>query len=170
MVVYSTVFRSKMVRRLAAPGGPSANALAEEVGISQTTLSRWLREASEDRVTAMKKPTRRRPRDWSAEEKMAAVVEAGSMSEDQLGAFLRRKGLHQAQLDEWRSAMLLALGGELERKAKSSAQVRRVRELEKELRRKEKALAEAAALLMLKKKAREILGDVDESTQPRSGR
>ncbi len=169
-MVYSTAFKSKMVRRLAAPGGPSANSLAQEEGICQTTLSRWLREASGDSVTAMKKPTKRRPRDWSAVEKMAAVVEADSLSDEQLGAFLRRKGLHQAQLEEWRSAMLLALDGDPKRKAKSSAQARRTRELEKELRRKDKALAEAAALLMLKKKVREIWGDGDESTQPRNGR
>ena len=169
MVVYSTAFKANIVRQLASPGGPSASALSKEVGVCQPTLSRWLREAG-DRVTAMKKPTNKRPRDWSPEEKMAAVVDASSVSEEQLGAFLRRKGLHQAQLDQWREAMVLALGGEHKRKAISSAQARRLRELEKELRRKDKALAEAAALLVLKKKAREIWGDEADGTEPRSGR
>lgn len=169
MVVYSTAFKEKMVRRLASPDGPSATALSKEVGVCQPTLSRWLREAG-DRVTAMNKPMNKRPRDWSPEEKMAAVVEASSLSEEQLGAFLRRKGLHQAQLEQWRGAMLLALGGDQKRKAKSSPQARRLRELEKELRRKDKALAEAAALLILKKKAQAIWGAEADGTEPRSGR
>ncbi len=101
---------------------------------------------------------------------MAAVVEASSLTEEQLGAFLRRKGLHQAQLKQWRGAMLLALGGDQKRKAKSSPQARRLRELEKELRRKDKALAEAAALLILKKKAQAIWGAEADGTEPRSGR
>ncbi len=169
MVVYSTAFKAKIVRQLASPGGPSASALSKEVGVCQTTLSRWLREAG-DRVTAMNKPMKKRPRDWSPEEKMAAVVEASSVSEEQLGAFLRRKGLHQAQLEQWRGTMLSALGSEHKPKAKSSQQARRLRELEKELRRKDKALAEAAALLILKKKAQAIWGDEADSTEPRSGR
>jgi len=170
MVVYSTSFKAKMVRRLASPGGPSATALSQEVGVGQTTLSRWLREAGTDRIPVMNKPMKKRPRDWSAEEKMAAVVEASSVSEEQLGAFLRRKGLHQAQLEEWRGTILSALGGEQKRKAKSSSQARQLRELEKELRRKDKALAEAAALLILKKKAQEIWGDEADNTGPRSDR
>lgn len=170
MVVYSTAFKAKMVQRLASPGGPSASALSKELGVGQTTLSRWLREASTDRITAMNQPKKKRPRDWSAEEKMAAVVEASSVSEEQLGAFLRRKGLHQAQLEQWRGAMLSALDGEHKRTAKSSPQARQLRELEKELRRKDKALAEAAALLILKKKAQAIWGDEADGTEPRSGR
>ena len=160
---YSKAFKSKMVRRMAGPGAVSANILAEEVGVSQPTLSRWLREAGDGKVGAMKR-TNRRPQDWSAGEKLAAVAEASRLSEEELGAFLRRQGLHQAQLDEWRTAMIEAVNGARKRKPKASPEARRVRELEKELRRKDKALAEAAALLVLKKKAQAIWGDGDDDT------
>ena len=169
---YSETFKSKMVRRMTGPNGLSANALSREIGIAQTTLSSWLREASNGKVSAMSNTNKksRRPQDWTAEEKIAAVTEAAALSEEELGAFLRRKGLHQAQLDTWRTAMVEALGRKTPRQSKSSPEKRRVRELEKELRRKDKALAETAALLVLKKKVQAIWGDEDESTSSRSGR
>ena len=165
---YSAAFKSKIVRRLTGPDAQSAGSLAKELGIAQPTLSRWLREASEDRVSDMKK--KRRPRDWPAQEKLAAVTEASQLCDEELGAFLRRKGLHQAQLNEWRKAMLTALESPPTRKPKTSPEARRLRELEKELKRKDKALAETAALLVLKKKAQAIWGDEDDDTEPRSER
>ena len=113
----------------------------------------------------------RRPRDWPAEEKLHAVIEAESLSIEDLGAFLRRKGLHEAHLQEWRTIVLAGLRGPSGRpSAKASADGRRIRELEKELDRKDKALAETAALLVLKKKAHAIWGDVDAPTGRRSGK
>jgi transposase-like protein len=114
--------------------------------------------------------TAKRPQDWTAQEKLNAVIEAASVSEQELGAFLRRKGLHEAQLNEWRQVVLAGLdqrpGGASK---KRTPQARRVRELERELARKEKALAEAAALLVLQKKARAIWGDVDDATGNQNG-
>ena len=80
----------------------------------------------------------------------------------ELGAFLRRKGLHEAQLREWRQQVLAGLDTAPARTTKQAPQSRRVKELEKELRRKEKALAEAAALLVLQKKVRAIWGEPED--------
>jgi transposase-like protein len=169
---YSETFKSKMVRRMTGPDRLSANALSLEMGLSQPTLSRWLREATDGKVSAMTntQAKKKRPQDWTPGEKIAAVAEAAGLSDEELGAFLRRKGLHQAQLDAWRTAVVEALESKSSRPPKSSPEKRRVRELEKELRRKDKALAETAALLVLKKKAQSIWGAEDESTSPRSGR
>ena len=175
---YSNEFKATMVRKLAAPGGPSATRLAKEVGIHQATLSRWLREAGRvngSRVVALTSHARspmsaKRPQDWTAEEKLAAVIEAGGISDEELGGFLRRKGLHEAQLDEWRQQVLSGLGNRPARSAKSAGEARRIKALEKELRRKDKALAEAAALLVLQKKVREIWGDGDDDTAKKNER
>jgi transposase-like protein len=161
-----------MVRRMLGPHPVSANTLALEVGVSQSTLSRWLREAPT--VDAMSgQPTNERrkaksTRSWTPEEKLRVVAAASSLSDEELGAFLRQEGLHEAHLTEWRQAAQAALGTQKKRKASASPEARKVRELEKELRRKDKALAEVAALLTLKKKAQAIWGDEDESTRPRS--
>jgi transposase-like protein len=108
----------------------------------------------------------KRPQDWTAAEKLDAVLEASRLGEAELGEFLRTRGLHREHIEQWRSA---AEGG-LARPGQVSPEARRVRELEKELRRKEKALAEAAALLVLKKKVEAIWGDEDDDTEPKSGK
>ncbi len=181
---YSQAFRRKMVQKMTVPGGPSANQLAEQVGVGQPTLSRWLREAAtvEPMSRAHKhKPSRspvpapRRPQDWSAEEKLRAVREAGELSDDELGAFLRREGLREAQLTEWRKlatdGATTALSSPSRREKKDANKEKlKIRALERELRRKEKALAEAAALLVLQKKVRSIFEDEDDDTEPGNGR
>ncbi len=166
---YPTSFRSRMVRRMTGPDALSATALARETGIAQPTLSRWLRTAGT--VAPMSdSPDRapRRPQDWSADEILAAITEAAALSDEDLGAFLRRKGLHEAHLETWRARMMAGLETPVQRSGRSP-EAKRIKELERELRRKEKALAELAALLVLQKKLREIWGDEEGGTTPRSG-
>jgi transposase-like protein len=167
---YSAAFKSKIVQRMLGPRAKTATALAAEVGIPQPTLSRWLR-ATQATLGDVKKPEPpveapkpRRPEDWTAEERLRAVLEASRLSEAQLGAFLRREGLHEATLREWRAAALEGLGSS----RPTRAEQKRVRELEKQLRRKDKALAEAAALLVLQKKVQAYLADADDDTEPRN--
>jgi hypothetical protein len=172
-MVHSEKFKVRMVAKMLGPHAMSANSLSGEVGIGQPTLSRWLREART--VPAMTKESDRkkakgrglRPQDWRPEEKLRVVVESQGLADEELGEFLRKEGLHQAQLDEWSAtahASLLVCKGV----KKVSPESKRIRELERELRRKEKALAETAALLVLKKKARAIWGDEDDDTEPRN--
>ena len=109
--------------------------------------------------------------DVSPEEKLAVVLEAASLTDEQLGSFLRRKGLHETHLQQWRIQMLNGLGKTPKRKTKvksNKVQTKKLKDLEKELRRKDKALAETAALLVLKKKVRQIWGDEDDDTSPGS--
>ena len=75
------------------------------------------------------------------------------------------KAAETAQLQQWRDQMLVGL----EPKAAKRAETKRIQELEKELRRKDKALAETAALLVLKKKAQAIWGDEDDDTTGERG-
>jgi transposase-like protein len=179
---YSEGFRARMVQKMLEPAAMSACGLSRETGVPQGTLSRWLRKArmfggmSENgqHPTSNGDPAARRPQDWSADEKLEAVLQASSLSEEELGAFLRKVGLHEVDLVAWRKTVLTAsraaLAGERRRKSrKQTKETRRIRELEKELDRKEKALAEAAALLVLKKKVQAIWGDEDGSTSGRKG-
>jgi transposase-like protein len=106
----------------------------------------------------------RRPQDFSPEEKLRIVQQASQLQDAELGAFLRREGLHEADLAEWREQVsegaLAALAGRRQR----TTEQKRVRKLESELRRKEKALAEAAALLILAKKSRALWPEEDDDT------
>ena len=108
-----------------------------------------------------------RPDDRSAQEKLRLVMEAAALSDEELGEFLRREGIHEGQLELWRAAALGALG-EGEKKRKRSPERQRIKQLEKELNRKDKALAEVTALLALKKKLETLLGDEDDDTNSRN--
>ena len=167
---YSDGFKARMVQRMAGPEAISASALSKEVGVQQPTLSRWLRQARTVPAMGGSDSSKGRKgakstRQWSPEDKLRVVQEAATLSDDELGALLRREGLHMADLDEWRAAVMSALTASTKSKSrKPSPEAKKIRALEKELNRKEKALAEVAALLALKKKAEEIWGDGDDDT------
>ena len=166
MIRYSEAFKTRVLRRLVGPQAVSANRLAPEVGVSQVTLSRWLSEARS--VEGMTRPAKKK---WTSAEKWRVVIAAQGLSETELGALLRREGLHETQLTEWQSAAIAAMVGPLPvGKAPPSAEAQRIRELERELRRKDAALAETAALLVLKKKVQAIWGDADDTTDPTRAR
>jgi len=166
MATYTDGFKARMVRRLIGPEAISATALAAEVGVAQPTLSRWAKEARMvSKMSDSKRGKKKSPKQWSTQEKLDAVLESSQLSDDDLGKFLREKGLHQAQLEEWRQAAETALQAtKASGRRQPTPDQKRIKQLEKELRRKEKALAEAAALLVLKKKAQEIWGDEDGDT------
>lgn len=166
---YTNGFKARMVQRMAGQEGISATALSQEVGVSQSTLSRWLREHRVPRVEPMTNEKRSGSR--SPMDKLRLVLEASELEEKDLGAFLRREGLHETQLREWVDAATAALSstGKRKGKRKASPETKRIRELEKDLGRKEKALAEVTALLTLKKKLETLLGDEGDDTGTRSG-
>jgi transposase len=184
-VPYTDGFKAQMVKRMVGPGAVSASVLARQVGVSQPTLSQWLRGAN--RVAAMPPPPEEKtpatppaPKKWTPEEKLRVLAAAQGLTAEELGALLRREGLHEAQLQEWRQAAAGALSGAAgealpskERKRLAAAE-KRVKELERELHRKEKALAETAALLVLEKKLQAMgwderhLEDEDDAADEKS--
>jgi transposase len=148
----------------------SAQALSKETGLAQATLSRWLKEASTlGRTMSPKdeaKPPAKQLQEWTPEEKFAVVLEASSLSEGELGVFLRSKGITTAILDEWREQAMTGLRG-TQQVASTVIGSKRIKELERELARKDKALAEAAALALLQKKVQALFGGEDDDTDPK---
>ena len=110
-MIYPDGFKARMVRRMAGAEGISANLLAQEVGITQPTLSRWLREAR--RVEGMngkkKSGQRSKSKTWSAEEKLKVLGEAARLTDEELGKFLRSEGVHEATVREWQEAAAAGL-------------------------------------------------------------
>jgi transposase-like protein len=163
-----------MVAKLVGPHAMTATDLGHETGLAQATLSRWLKEASKlpgkmPRDDEKKPVKRKQPQAWTPEEKLQVVLEAASLSEGELGVFLRSKGIHDAILEEWRDQALAGLRGtQVASSVQKERESREMRELKRELKRKDKALAETAALIVLKKKVFEIWGDEDDDTDPKS--
>ena len=167
--MWSAELRERTIQRLLDPNCPLLVDLAVSTGIPRGTLARWRHEArNEPSLQGMfmgnDDDQSRRPSDWSATQRMRVLMDSSALSEAALGEFLRREGLHQDTLIQWKSDALAGLEKPKSRRTTS----RRERALEREIRRKDKALAEVAALLVLQKKAHLLLGgNEDDGSGPK---
>jgi transposase len=127
-------YKQKMLERLTGKDAVSARRLSRETGVSQETLSKWLREARSLPVM----PDKRKSRTWTVEQKVRILSACSKLTGVELAAFLEGEGVLLSELEQWRLAL------EEEGRA-TTATTKRIRALERELARKEKALAEAAA-------------------------
>lgn len=159
---YSRDIRETMVTKLCSPGGPSAYLLAKETGISTSSLYKWVQAFGEGNQVKNSS----RSIDWSPENKLKAVLETQSLKGEALGEYLRKNGLHSTDLDEWKQDALSGFASKRGRPRKDpelAASQNKVKMLERDLRRKDRALAEQTALVILQKKARDLWGqDEDE--------
>jgi transposase len=130
-----------------------------ETGLRQQTLSRWLQDACSLSVMPPKRPTRT----WSIDEKIRILAKAGRLTGAELTELPEREGLLLAEYEQWRLALA-------EEGRASQATTKRMRALERELARKEKALAEAAALLVLKKKVNRLWEGADDGSDEENER
>lgn len=161
---YSNERREATLKKLLPPHNRTVAEVAKEEGISVATLYDWRKKARQagrllpDQADA--------PEGWSSRDKFHAVLETAALSEAELAAYCRQRGLYPEQIQRWRASCEGA-NDRSEQVARQQSEVRKAerqenRELKRELRRKEAALAETAALLALRKKARAIWGDEDE--------
>lgn len=161
---YSPELKESILRRLLPPQSESVSKVASEEGIPEQTLRNWMNKARQEGHPAPGKDSV--TDDWSTQDKFLTVVETASLSETELAEYARKKGLYVEQIKAWRDACINANGGvakeaaRLNRELKDSERERK--KLEKEVQRKDKALAEAAALLVLSKKAQAIWGDPED--------
>lgn len=100
---------------------------------------------------------------WTAEAKLKAIVETAGLAEDELGLYLRREGLYSHQITAWRAEVIAHF--ETRPKFAKDARDETIRQLEREILRKDKALAEASALRILQKKADLIWGNKHEAAK-----
>jgi transposase len=159
MAIRSEEFKRVAVQKFHSRGSRSVQEIAQGMGVSAWTLYDWAKRY--DTSPGMKKNSERRPQDWSAAEKWKAVVEFEGLAEEKRGEYLRREGLHSEHVESWKKSMQSGLdsGGEAKASRGQVAELKaEVKELKRDLHRKDRALAETTALLVLKKKADLIWG------------
>jgi hypothetical protein len=100
---YPEEFKKAMLQKLTMPGAKSASDLSQEVGVPQQTLSRWMREYGN--IDTMGK-NKRRPKDWTPADKFEAVIGYERLSEEERGAFLRKKGIYSSHIEMWKKEMM----------------------------------------------------------------
>jgi transposase len=158
---YSEERKSSVLKKLLPPNNRSVLGVAKEEGISEPTLYNWLKQAREQGLPVP--GSGKQTEDWSAEAKFAVVVETASLSEVEFSEYCRSKGLYPVQVREWKEACIQGTqsAGEQrqQRQAEAKQDKKRIKALERELKRKEKALAETAALLVLRKKLNALWED-----------
>jgi transposase-like protein len=138
------------VARLLPPESSAVEVVSREVGVSVATLERWRADALANGASDRRAGGGQR---WTPVARLEAVIATAAMDEAARSGWCREHGLYRAELDGWKQDAVAGLG---EPRAASAAEARedrrRVKELERELHRKDKALAETAALLVLRKK------------------
>ncbi len=142
------------------PNNVPLRRLSQEEGISRATLAKWRAEA---RAKGQLLPDAHAgPEGWTSRDKLAAVIETASMNAADLSEYCRRRGVYPEQLRVWREACERANDWERAATTRITRETKddkkRIKDLERDLARKEKALAEAAALMILRKKAEAIWG------------
>ena len=161
---YSLERKEAVLKKMLPPENKTIQELAKEEGISEATLYNWRKQARRQGRLLPDGDTT--PEGWSAKDKFGAVVETAAMNEAELAEYCRQRGLYPEQVKAWRAACEQATDWEreaAERRNQSTREERkRAKALEQELARKEKALAETAALLTLRKKAQAIWGDGED--------
>lgn len=161
---YSEERKAAVMRKLLPPENRTVVEVAQEEGISEVTLYNWRKKAREQGLPVP--GSEKQSEKWSGEAKFAVVVETAGFSEAELSEYCRSKGLYPEQVAAWREACISGASSQGARRQAEQAQARRekkrIKELERELRRKDKALAETAALLALRKKLNALWGDDEE--------
>lgn len=149
----SEEFRKAAVQKFHNRGSRNIADVARELGVSSWSLYQWSNRYA---ISPGMKKSERRPQDWSAAEKLKAVIDFEKLNPEQQGEFLRREGLHSEHIAGWKQSMQEGLEARDDSKA-SRAEMSQLKaqnkELERDLSKKDKALAEVTALLVLKKKA-----------------
>jgi transposase-like protein len=161
---YPAERKEAVLKKMLPPNNKTIKELSKEEGISEGTLHNWRKAArAEGRLMPNGDST---PQGWVSADKFSAVLETAVMNEAELSAYCRERGLYPEQIRVWREACELANDWDSIQNKRlqenRKADEKQIKELKRELRRKEKALAETAALLVLRKKAQAIWGDVGD--------
>ena len=162
---YSPERKTAVLKRMLPPNTMAIRQLSQAEGISEATLHKWRAEARGKGQLLPDADTG--PEGWSSRDKFAAVLETAALNEADLAEYCRKRGLYPAQITAWRSACEQANDWDRASTAKMSQatkeEKKRIKDLERELARKDRALAETAALLVLRKKASAIWGDGEDA-------
>ena len=158
---YSKGFKVSVLKRILPPANRSVKEVSKETGVSENTIYLWLKMLENGKIDT--DDSELRPADRNPKEKLRLLLEGKSLKDDALGHWLRENGLHSENLNQYEQEVRDIVSDQNQKyKDEIKSLKKDKRTLEKELRRKDKALAEMAALLTLKKKAREIWGEEED--------
>ena len=164
MTRYSQEQKEAIIQKMMPPQNCSVKQLAKDSGISDATLYTW-RKHAKSRGNVVPGDAKN-PENWSSADKFAAVLQTAPLNQAEMAEYCRKNGLFVEQVEQWKQACINATNSKKEQEKQaikqSQADKKRIKALERDLRKKEKALAETAALLVLRKKANAIWGESED--------
>lgn len=157
MTHYSEEFRASVAARLLPPNNASIAEIVKETGVPKDTLYDW--RARYRNKQGLSPSSCKSSNQYSADDKLAVIIETATLNETELSEYCRCKGLYPVQIKSWKASMVQGLmsGPSKVSREQNQKQVKTIQRLEKDLARKEKALAEVAALLVLQKKFQSLM-------------
>jgi len=164
MARYSSERKDAVLKKMLPPQNMTISQVSEQEGISTQTLYNWRYTAKQQGMPVPGKTST--TDDWSSEAKLAVIIETATLSESALSQYCREKGLYPQQVARWKQECLQGFEHSKAASHSASKQAKAdktaIKQLKKDLHRKEKALAEAAALLVLRKKLNAFWEDDEE--------
>ena len=174
---HSESFKMHAVEKaLSRADGVTLNGIVDELGIGRSTLGKWVRDARNNGLECMtgdeilnsrNKQKEKRPQDWRLEDKLEMVMACASLDEEQMSEHCRKQGVYPHHVNQWK--LDFASGHSSSEKANARQEMKDLKTenkaLRKELNRKDQALAETAALLVLQKKVNAIWGNDEDDSQ-----
>ena len=157
MTHYSEEFRASVAARLLPPNNARISDIVKETGVPKDTLYDW--RARYRNKQGLYPSSCKSSNQYSADDKLAVIIETATLNETELSEYCRCKGIYPVQIKNWKTSMVQGLMSEPSKadREQNQKQVRTIQRLEKDLARKEKALAEVAALLVLQKKFQSLM-------------
>jgi len=161
MPKYSIKLKEKIMKQMLPPHNISVSELSEQHKIAEATLYRWKKIAQTDGSVIQNHPNKKEK--YSNEVKLNIIIETAHLNQHELSEYCRKKGLYIDEIKSWKSMFIKGkTDSETEYKEKFKTIDAELKSVNKELQRKEKALAEAAALLILRKKVQAIWNSDEE--------
>lgn len=162
MTTYNKDIKDKLIKLMVPPENRPVKELVNEYGIHEQTLYRWRKEAKSKGVVYKDKGTSRQK--YSKEMQLQIIIETSLLNSNDLSEYCRRKGVYAEEIEAWKKAFI---SGETDEQSNLKQELKdkdaKLKTISKELNRKEKALAEAAALLVLRKKMHAIWDSDEEN-------
>jgi len=163
---YSLAFKQQSVEKvLMRSEGVTIADVAEALNVSRSALNQWLSLAKQQKLETInddKMTTEKKPQDWSSEDKLNMLLTCASLSQEKVSELCRTKGLFPHHIEQWKIDFIE------QQTVPNRNDIKQLRQhnkaLQKELNRKEKALAETAALLVLQKKVSQYYGSDEENS------
>jgi transposase len=159
-VKFSEDFKKTIVQKVLSPGARTKAEILDEAGVARSSIYDWINKYG--KTVSMNNTTPKSSQKLSPEEKLQLVFEYLKLNESEQGAFLRENGLHSQDIAQWKDQMKSVFVTTPINRTEQNNDKKKIKKLEAELHRKDKALAEAAALIILKKKADLLWGSEDD--------